>query len=258
MHLLRSLACTLLCLSIAAPLDAEWQRTVQSLEGDYKDTSTAHPLAYFTQNPFLRDDTGSLCTGGCRTVEDKADSALSYRAKVKLQHVGVISGLPVLEVDYTFTAKNDDVIVTWISILVETGPKTYNEIYHLQADGGIALPIAPSRIVHVPGGDVLMINNSDGGNGGGCYEGYWRVTASGNTEIDFSPLRKAVQAHLPAGTTYTPSCGALDLDNQLLRSGVQKIKAECHACDWVGEITAHFRLEGNRAEPIDVAFKPNP
>ena len=241
MHLLRSLACTLLCLSIAAPLDAEWQRTVQSLEGNYKDTSAAHPLAYFTQNPSLRDG-----------------SALSYRADVKVQHVGVINGLPVLEVNYTFTAKNDDSIVTWISILVETGPKAYNEIYHLQADVGIALPIEPARIVQVPGGDVLMINNSALGNGGGCYEGYWRVNASGNTQIDFSPLRKAVQAHLPADTTYTPSCGALDLDNQLLKSGVQKIKSECHACDWVGEITAHFRLEGDRAEATDVTFKPNP
>jgi hypothetical protein len=241
MILLRSLACTFLCLSIAAPLHAEWQRTVQSLEGDYKDTSAAHPLAYFTQNSFLRDD-----------------SALSYRTNVKVQHVGAISGLPVLEVDYTFTDKDDDSNVTAISVLVGTGPHAYNEIYHLQADVGIALPIKPARIVHVPGGDVPMINNSALGNGGGCYEGYWRVTASGNTQIDFSPLRKAVEARLPADTTYTPSCGALDLDNQMIKSGVQKIKAECHACDWVGEITAHFRLEGDRAEPIDVAFQPNP
>jgi hypothetical protein len=101
-----------------------------------------------------------------------------------------------------------------------------------------------------------MFNNSDGGNGGGCYEGYWRITGSGNAQIDFSPLRKAVEAHLPTGTTYTASCWALDLDNHMLKSGVQKINPECHACDWVGEITAHFRLEGARAEATDVAFQP--
>jgi hypothetical protein len=95
-------------------------------------------------------------------------------------------------VDYAFTNKNEDVTLRWMSILAKTGPQAYNEIYLLQADGGIALPIKPARIVHVPGGDVLMINNSDGGNGGGCYEDYWRITASGNTQVDFSPLGKAI------------------------------------------------------------------
>jgi len=257
MRWLRSLAWSLLCLSIATPLAAEWQRIVQSGKGNSTDTSTAHPFSYFTQNPFLRDDGASLCAD-C-TAEGKADSALHYRANVKVRHIGVINNLPIIEVDYAFTDKEDtSLIVRWISILVRTGPQAYNEIYHLQADGGIALPIEPSRIVHVSGGDVLMTNNSDGGNGGGCYEGYWRITASGNTPIDFSPLRKVIEAHIPPGTTYTPSCWALNLDNQLLKSGVQKTNAECHACDWVGEVTAHFRLEGARAEATDVAFKPEP
>lgn len=254
MRLLRSLACGLLCLSIAAPLTAEWKRIVQSGKGDSIDTSISHPLAYFTQNPFLRDDAASLCTD-C-TAEGKASSALRYRANVDVRHIGLISGLPILEVDYTFTNKNDDFILRWISLLVGTGPQTYNEIYHLQADGGIALPIAPARIAHVPGGDVLMINNSDGGNGGGCFEGYWRITTSGDTQIDFSLLGKAVAAHLPTDTTFTLSCWALDLDNHLLKSGVQKTNAKCHACDWVGEVTAHFRLKGNQVEVTDVAYKP--
>ncbi len=255
MRLLRSLACSLLCMSIAAPLAAEWKRTVQSGKGDSTDTPTAHPLAYFTQNPFLRDDASSLCTD-C-TAEGKASSAPNYKANVDVRHIGIISGLPVLEVDYAFTNKNDDFTLRWISILVETAPRAYNEIYHLEADGGIALPIQLSRIVHVSGGDVLMISNSDGGNGGGCYEGYWRITASGNTPIDFSPLLKAISDQVPANTTFRVSCWALDLDKQLIKSGVQKADAECHACDWIGEVTAHFRLEGDRAEPIDVAFKPN-
>jgi len=220
------------------------------------DISSAHPLAYFTRNPFLRDDSSSLCTD-CRSAEGKANSASNYKANVKVRQVGVLSGLPVLEVDYAFTDRQDDSFIErWISILVETGPHAYNEIYHLQVEGGIALPIKPARIVQVPGGDILMINNSDGGNGGGCYEGYWRITGSGNTQIDFSPLRKAVEAHIPAGTTYTSSCLALDLDNHMLRSGVQKANPECHACDWVGEVTAHFRLEGDGAEATDVVYQP--
>ncbi|HMH16367.1 MAG TPA: hypothetical protein VK578_24930 [Edaphobacter sp.] len=255
MRLLRSLTCSLLCLSIAAPLAAEWKRTVQSGKGESIDTSTAHSFDYFTQNPFLRDDGASLCT--LCTAEDKAGSALNHKANVDVRHIGIISGLPILEVDYAFTNKNDDFTLRWISILVETAPQAYNEIYHLQADGGIALPIEPSRIVHVPGGDILMINNSDGGNGGGCYEGYWRITASGNTQVDFSPLQKAITDHLPANTIFISSCWALHLDKQLIKSGVQKIDAKCHACDWMGEVTAHFHLEGNRAEATDVTFKPN-
>lgn len=103
-----------------------------------------------------------------------------------------------------------------------------------------------------------MINNFDGGNGGGCFEGYWRITALGNTPIDFSPLQNAVASHLPTGTTYASSCWALDLDNHVLKSGVQKVNAECRACDWVGEVTAHFRIEGGRAEATDVTYQPNP
>jgi hypothetical protein len=257
MRPLRSLVCSLLCLSIAAPLAAEWKRIVQSGKGDSTDTSAAHSLAYFTQNPFLRDDAGSLCNADC-TAEGKANSAVRYRANVDVRHIGIISGLPVLEVDYTFTNKNDDFTLRWISILVETGPQAYNEIYHLQADGGIALPIEQARIVHIPDGDLLIMSTSDGGNGGGCYEGIWSIAASGNTQIDFSPLLKAIAGHVPPNTTFILSCRAPYLDKQPIKFAVQKIDAECRVCDGVGEVTAHFRLDGNRLEATDVTYQPNP
>jgi hypothetical protein len=44
----------------------------------------------------------------------------------------------------------------------------------------------------------------------------------------------------------------LDLKSETAQSGVQKFHAECHACDWVGEVTARFRLVGPIAEPVSI------
>lgn len=134
MSLLRSLACSLLCLSTTAPLAAEWHRIVQSGKGDSKDISAAHPLAYFTQNPFLRDDAGSLCPN-CGP-EGKANIALHYKANVKVRHVGVIRGLPILELDYNFTAGEGTFTSDWISILIKTGRRltTRSTIFRLMGE----------------------------------------------------------------------------------------------------------------------------
>jgi len=49
---------------------ATWQRHVFTPKGDFLDTPVPHPLAYFTRDPFLRDDGYDFCTS-C-TPEDKA------------------------------------------------------------------------------------------------------------------------------------------------------------------------------------------
>jgi hypothetical protein len=246
-----------MCLSIAAPLNGEWHRVVLAGTRNFDDIPAAHTLAYFTQHPFLRDDGNSLCID-CGSAVGKASSMSRYKVNIKVRHIGTLSGLTIIEVDYTFTDNEDDAPVShWISLLVRAAPETYREIYHLQADA-IALPLEPARIVHVNGGDVLMTNNSDGGNGGGCYEGYWSITSAGNTKIDFSPLHNAISEHIPGNATFTSSCWALHLDRSELTSWVQKRDAACHACGGLGEVTAHFKLNGTRAEATQILFRSDP
>src|SRR5256884_9984488 len=53
---------------------------------------------------------------------------------------------------------------------------------------------------------------------------------------------------------FWTTCWAMNLEQQEIKSVVQKGDARCHACDMLGEVTAHFRLHGAVAEPISVEF----
>jgi len=105
--------------------------------------------------------------------------------------------------------------INWKSILVETGPSEYREIFHLQSLVNIQ-PTA-SRIVHTGKEAVLMTMTSGGGNGGCCFEGYWRFDSSGPHALDFSAV----------------TCFALDLGGREIVTHAQKSDAECHACGGV-------------------------
>jgi hypothetical protein len=62
--------------------------------------------------------------------------------------------------------------VTWKSVLVQAGEDSYLEIFHLQAFYP-DVTLAPSRIVQSGNEGVLVTMDRDGGNSGGCWEGYW-------------------------------------------------------------------------------------
>jgi hypothetical protein len=52
------------------------------------------------------------------------------------------------------------------------------------------------------------------------------------------------------------SCTTLSFESQTVRSAVQKCDARCHACDYVGEVTARFQMQGPILRPLQVQFKP--
>lgn len=253
---------SLLLLVAASSAPAQWHRLLLSGKGNSRSPAAAHPLAYFTDNPFLRDDGDSLCTD-CRTPAGKAASATRFVARVTRHPIGRIHGIPVLELDYSFALRDNQTTqnssqelastLTWVSILVQSSPAQYREIFHLQDPPA---SLKPARIVHLPGGDILAFNSSDGGNGGGGFEGYWQVTPTGAPEIDFTPLTRAITARIPPRTRFTSSCWALDLDHARIHSAVQKADATCHACDYTGTVDATFRLEAHVAQPVKIVYTP--
>lgn len=254
----------LLLLVAASSAPAQWHRLLLSGKGNSRSPAAAHPLSYFTHNPFLRDGGDSLCTD-CRTPTGKAASATRFVARVTRRPIGRIHGIPVLQLDYSFAPRGNQTIaqassqespfsLTWVSILVRSSPGQYREVFQLQDPPA---SLKPARIVHLPGGgDILAFNNSDGGNGGGCFEGYWQVTPTGAPEIDFAPLTRAITARLPPRTRFTSSCWALDLDHARIHSAVQKADATCHACGYTGTVDATFRLEGHVARPVKIVYSP--
>jgi hypothetical protein len=103
----------------------------------------------------------------------------------------------------------------WKSILVQTGSDKYVEIYHLQAYY-LQAPLTAAKIVRVGDELVLMTQDSDGGNGGGCWEAYWWFDASGPHAIDFSLLVQEITKHVPPGSTFWSTCWALHLESRRL------------------------------------------
>ena len=227
-----------------------WARIVFSGKGRFTDTPVSHSLTFFTANPLLRDDGDDLCTD-CRTLESRARDTASLTSK--LTAVGTLAGFKIWDLIYSGTYKN--LPVNWKSVLVQTGPDRYAEIYHLQASG-LLNHLSPTRIVHASAETILATGDPDGGNGGGCWEAYWWFDKSGPHQIDFSVLAPAIASRVPPRARFSTSCSEVRLEDAEIESWVQDRNANCHACGLLGKVTAHFRLHGARVDPLNITFVP--
>lgn len=234
-------------LVLALPAAGQWQRVVWSGKGEFKDVPSPHPLKYFTAHPKLRDDGGDL-PAGCDPPK------CSVRGIVK--PVGILAGFHIVDALFSVGTPElpDDGQVKWKFILVQVGPDLYKQIFQLQALYS-TISISRSRIVQSGSERILASVDSDGGNGGGCWENYWWFDRSGPHPLDFSRLDAAMKAGVPAQTTFRSTCANLDIAAQQVRSWVQKAQPECQSCDFVGEVTARFRLKGALVIPLSVNFK---
>ena len=175
--------------------------------------------------------------------------------------VGVLAGYRVVDVLY-YPSPLASASVTgakWKSILVQTGTDRYMEIFHLQAFYTTA-SMEPSRILQSGNEPVLVTMDLDGGNGGGCWEGYWWFDSTGPHPLDSFRLETAIRERLSVAhqedARFQISCSNLNLNTQQVNSGVQKSQAQCRACDRVGKLTARFRLDGALVQPVAVEFYP--
>jgi hypothetical protein len=253
MKISRSLFSSLMLLILfATAASAQWSRVVASGKGEYTDSPPAHSLNYFTDNPYLLADGGDRCID-CSIVG--RNLAKTYIVEADVRPVGTIAGVNVVDVLYRIGRREDGkpTSVDWKSILIQTGPGQYHEIFHLEAAEPGGEPV-PSGFIQVGDQLVLSTKNSDGGNGGGCIEVYWVVDSSGARKIDFSALEPAIRARVPPETRFRMNCYALSLGDQLVHAPVQRANAECSACGWIGYASAHFRLEGARAIPTEVEY----
>ncbi|MGA7410851.1 MAG: hypothetical protein WBW33_10220 [Bryobacteraceae bacterium] len=253
----KTLLVVLLLAGLSIPATAQWQRLVLGAKGDRMDTPSEHPLSYFTSKPFLRDESDDLCV--LCTPEGKARSGEHYSIRTEVKSIGVLAGYHIVDVFYHVGSReiNADLTdVKWKSILVRVGPDRFKEIFHLSVFY-TTVSIAPSRIIQSGNERILASMDGDGGNGGGCWEGYWWFDKTGPHPLNFDVLSRAIAERVPKHTAYQMSCSNLNLETQEVKAAVQKIPAACHACDWIGEFTARFHLDGANAIPVDVQFKPS-
>jgi hypothetical protein len=246
-------------IALSIPLSAQWRRVVFSGKGQSVDEPAAHPLSYFTAKPFLRDDGEEFCV--LCTPSGKAESAQRYMIRPMVNSVGVLAGFRIIDILYRANARGNvnATNAKWKSILVQVGPDRYKEIFHLQAFYTTA-SLGPTRIVRSGNEPVLATMDFDGGNGGGCWDGYWWFDSEGAHPLDFSPLEAAIRRRLSArrvsGATVQISCGRLNLGAQEVKSRIQESHAQCRSCDSIGELTARFRLDGALVRPVAIDFQP--
>lgn len=273
-----------LCLSFVFPLvlllqgavaqTFQVQREVSTETLNTRDTPAPHPLSWWTRDP-LRLDEGRSLLFGLKAQDGHLISAKDYRVEQKVTNLGVISNHPIVEIITTIyarpslvldtsklvevppTSHSDDTPPTqWKILLVklDTGDQ-YVEIYRLQADGGLFMPLTSSVIYGAGPNAILGTSDQNTGNGGYCSDEYWSFDAAGARPVDFTPLDRAITAVLPPDTIYTSRCWALHPEKSQLESGVQKRVARCHACDWVGDIVATYQIQHGAAIPVSIHFQ---
>jgi hypothetical protein len=247
-------------------LSPQVQRTVTTAKGSTHDTPLPHPLSWWTSDPLRLDASGDLMIGDTAS-DGKVVSARDYRVNQAVLNIGAIAGWRIVQILTTIDPGPRIVSsgwagagappTQWKSLLVQDGAADrYIEIYTLQAESGLFVPMKPAAIYDAGPESILGTYDPDTGNGGGCEDGYWWFDKAGVHSVDFSPLEQAIRAVVPKNSTYATHCWALHPEKAELQSWVQRADAECHACGGLGTVYARYKIERGAATPISVRFEP--
>jgi hypothetical protein len=240
----------ILCLLITASASGQvWQRHVQSGKGDSFDTPTAHPLAYFTRGPFLRDDGDDDCAD-C-TPAGKAEVHTQHKFTTEVRRVGELHGFAIYDVFYRFDDHVDTGEIDWKSILVQVAPGRFREIYHLQPTAAL---IEPSFFLKSASEEILATRDLIPGTGNYSYEDYFWFSSAGAVRIDTGAINKAVQSVLPAGSAIWKG-GGLDMTAPSYHSSVWK-EGDANCCPSGGSVDVKFRLDRDRVIVTSTHFTP--
>jgi hypothetical protein len=255
-----------LLLGSAISSGGQSERTLVAGDGQVAhDVPVPHPLAWWTHDPLQLDESGDLLIG------PKADggdvlTARDYQVQQKVTTLGTIADHRIVQVLTTIHAGPrvatfggpavDGPPAQWKSLLVGVGANRYVEIYGLQSNWGL-YKIGSAGIYGSGASSILGTDDPDGGNGGGCSDGYWWFDKAGAHPVDFTKLEDAIRRAIPKEGTYTPSCSALHPAEAYLESGVQRLDAKCHACGGLGTVHARYRIQSGVAIPVSVRFEAN-
>jgi hypothetical protein len=239
----------MVCLLAATSASPAWQRHAVSGRGDAFDTPAPHSLAYFTQDPFLRDDGMDFCDD-C-TPQGKATVHARHKFKTELRRVGNLHGFAIYDLFYYF----DDHIATgqidWKSILVQSSTGAYREIYHLQPINAV---ISPSFFARAGTDEILVTFDPIPGTGNHVYEDYFWFGPEGPLRIDTSPISDSLKSILPEGFGVWKG-GGLDMKSLRYRTPVWK-EGDANCCPSGGMVEIAFRLEAGRLIVTGKHFDP--
>ncbi len=231
----------------ALAANADWPRLVITPKGADLDTPGAQSLKYFTEYPLLRDESGDFCYL-CKP-EERLARAKEEKSRADLKLVGRIGRFSAYDIFYYF---GDDQEPAWKSIVVQTRPNSYQEIYHDQPSEGQP---NPSFLVHASKEPLLCVVDN-------VYrwdaqeECFW-FAVDGVVRIDFTPIWKAAQKAAPAGRRVW-ECGLkakTTFENMTLPVGI-RYEENSRCCD-KGVVNVRFKLDHGRVIVINAKFDPD-
>lgn len=243
----RSIGLILIALVQGFAAAAGWPRCLQTSSGETVDHTWPHPLSWFIQDPFLRDDGNDFCTS-C-TDQDKRAVHLTQKARAEVRRIGKLGRFEVYDVFYYFGGEDR---IRWKSILVKTAPAEYCEIYHLQPIDAL---IEPSVLMHAGDVEVLATVSAMPGTGAFSYEAYFQQYRDRVMPIDFSPLGAATLSLLTPGREIRKGVG-LDIKSLTYQSFVWK-HDDANCCPTGGEVVLHFKIEASHIVVTDKRFDPS-
>jgi hypothetical protein len=133
---------TILAAVLALPAFGQWNRYGSSGKGEMGGIADPHPLAYFTREALVRDvDSGQVGCGYCTPVER---AKMRAEGRTEISKVGKIGDYAVYDVLYYFDPS--DATAGAKTILVQTGPNQFREIFYLGNTGWPSNP-GKTRIV---------------------------------------------------------------------------------------------------------------
>ncbi len=242
------------------------KEVLQTKKGRSLHNPVPHSLEWWTHDPLRGDTDGDLMLGRS-TPHGHTITARDYSTQQKIETIGEISGLRIVQV-MTYIHPGPEVIAAgwatlgeppgvWKDLLVAAPfGDQYIDIYAVHDDMGGLYQMSKAAIYGKGPEAILSSYDPGAGNGGGCADGYWWFDRKGPHEVNFSPVFAAVRKVIPPGANFTERCWALHPETLHFKSGVQKEGADCKTCGGLGEVEATYKIEAGSARPVSVHFDP--
>jgi hypothetical protein len=174
-------------------------------------------------------------------------SVRESKRRVELRSVGKIHGFAVYDLFYF---KGDDSVPGLKSILVQTGPDAYQEIYHDVPTEG-----RPNPSFSVTGGRDTLLCVADN-RWDAEEECFWFATDR-IVRLDFSPVWRAAQKAIPARRRVWEYNLRARTSFPLMTIPVGIRYEESSRCCDTGVVSVHFRIDRGRVIVTRTEYNPD-
>ncbi len=256
---------SLLLFAVRSQAFAQYARIEMRWDGNhgYSETRTKNseqPLRYYLSAKRAQEFLRSV-TDNCAVPSECNEN----NVEVSQQEIAAPFGKHIVQVVYAWKMKPDaeggasrdeGIRSYWKSILAETAPGLYREIFLLRGEGAFwTWPASLAGIVSAGNTKVLFTRDQTTSRAMWCTGAFWVLEKSGPMPADFSAVYRAIAKAVPQGNILvTPMCAAVHFETQEVHVEVQKGSADCNACCCEGSVTVKFKFEGARAVPLSSAF----